>query len=168
MALLWTRAQPAIRGFIAMTIRDRHAVEDVTQEVAVAIAKDFAAYDSSRSFKSWALGIARFRVLQYLDKTRRDRLIFSDDILSRLAEQSENLSTHQVDYETALEYCLAKLPEKTRRVVVMKYQRDLLVREIAEQSDTTPGVVTGLLRRARVMLAVCVRQRLSIAEGRGS
>lgn len=160
MTLLWTQAHSTVRGYVAMVIRDRHAVEDVVQDVATAIAQDFEQYDPSKPFKSWALGIARHRVLQYLDRSKRDRHLFNDEILQQLAEQTQAYAARQLEYEDALEDCLSALPAKTREIVVLKYLRDMPAREIANLHNQTLGSVTGVLRRARAALAQCIKTRL--------
>ncbi len=160
LALFWTQAQPVVRNYIAMSIRDRHAADDIIQEVAVAIARDYDSYDLNRSFKSWALGVARHRVLQYLDKVKRDRLVFDDDLLLRFSKKIEDISTRQIDYEMALEHCLSELPKNTSQVVLMKYLKNLRVREIAEITGRSQGAVTGLLRTARNILGNCISKRV--------
>lgn len=167
MALLWTQAQPAVRGYVAMVVRDRHAVEDVVQDVAVAIARDFETYDPVKPFKPWALGVARHRVLQYLDRNKRDRLVFDNEVLASLAQRAEALSSRQIEHEEALEHCIAQLPAKMREIIVMKYLRDLRVREIADLKQQTLGTITGVLRRARSVLTLCLKQRLSKQGGAG-
>ena len=160
LTVYWTQVQASVRSYIMMSIRDRHAADDVLQEVAVAIARDFDSYDSGRSFKAWAMGVARFRILQYLNKTKRDHIIFDDKLLSSISKEVEKISAAQIEYEEALEHCLEALSDKATEVVRMKYARSLRVREIAEITGRTQGAVTGLLRRARTLLCDCITQRV--------
>ena len=55
----WTLAQPAVSAFVHAWVQDRAERDDVLQEVAVAVLESYEAYDPSRPFLPWALGIAR-------------------------------------------------------------------------------------------------------------
>ena len=81
----WTLAQPVVSAFITSVVRDFTARDDVLQEIAVAVIETFDRYDPERPFVGWALGIARNQVRLYLRRKQRDRLIFDEEIIARLA-----------------------------------------------------------------------------------
>ncbi len=50
--------------------------------------RKFNQFDPDTNFMAWAAAIARFEALKHLRKQSRDRLVFNDDILDLLAEES--------------------------------------------------------------------------------
>ena len=54
----WVSAQPVVTSFLFAAVRNAHDAEDLLQEVAAAALGDFGAFDSSRPFLPWVLGIA--------------------------------------------------------------------------------------------------------------
>src|SRR5690606_5033835 len=75
LARLWIQSQPAISAYLSANVIDVHHAEDLVQEVAQVVAEKFDEYDRDRSFTSWALGIARHRLLKYYRTRSRDRLV---------------------------------------------------------------------------------------------
>ncbi len=65
LARLWVQSQSVISAYITANVLDVQHAEDLVQEVAQVVAEKFDTFDRSRSFISWALGIARNRVLKY-------------------------------------------------------------------------------------------------------
>src|SRR4051794_12552203 len=78
LARLWTESQPVVAAFILSVIPDFHQAEDVLQQVAVVLVREFDRFDPSRPFLPWALGIARNLAM----KSRRDVAIQSKYLLS--------------------------------------------------------------------------------------
>ena len=77
-------------------MRDFTARDDVLQEIAVAVIETFDRYDPERPFVGWALGIARNQVRLYLRRKQRDRLIFDEEIIARLAAAFESMPSDQL------------------------------------------------------------------------
>ena len=65
LARLWVQSQSVISAYITANVLDVQHAEDLVQEVAQVVAEKFDTFDRERSFISWALGIARNRVLKY-------------------------------------------------------------------------------------------------------
>ncbi|MFI4860843.1 MAG: sigma-70 family RNA polymerase sigma factor [Phycisphaerales bacterium JB063] len=166
LTLLWMKAQPVVAAFIASVVRDRHDVEDLTQEVAATVASSFERYDPAQPFTPWAIGVARNKVLHYLRSAKRDRHIFDEDLVLGLARAHETLASDYEDRRDALAYCLGRVPEHTRKILGLRYVREMGVAPIADQLGKTPGAVSNLLYRARIALADCIRLRLRAKGGR--
>ena len=64
-------ARIAIHGFILAVVHDPHVAEDIFQEVCLIICRQWRTYDRSRPFRSWALGIAYRKAMQYFERARR-------------------------------------------------------------------------------------------------
>lgn len=159
MTKLWMQAQPIVTAYIASVVRDRHWIEDLTQETAAAVASAFDRYDPDKPFTPWALGVARNKVLMYLRKTKRDKHLFDADLLTGLAQAHEQLADTFTDRKNALHECLKQLPDHARSLLRRRYFQDEKVKAIAESMNRTEGSVSTLLYRVRAVLAQCIRER---------
>src|SRR5688572_22119018 len=84
-------AQGALRGFILTYVRDVSRAEDILQDVSVVLWKKYDAYESDRSFLSWALGVARKEILHTHRESARSRLVFDADLFERARQRYELL-----------------------------------------------------------------------------
>lgn len=150
-----------VRAFVGSLVRDRHAREDVFQEVALALWEQFERYDPRRSFGAWARGIAANKILQRRRQDRRFPVTLSDTaVLSVLAafDRTEAETPSRLD---ALRACLQKVPEQGRRLLVLRYEQGLACEEIARQTRRTLDAVYQALSRLRSALEECIRRRLA-------
>ena len=57
LARFWTQHQPTVGAYVLAMIPNFHQSEDVLQQVAVVLVREFDKYDTSRPFLPWALGL---------------------------------------------------------------------------------------------------------------
>ena len=137
-----------------------HDAEDVLQEVAVSVAKNYGTYDSSRPFIAWALGIARNHMLMYFRRYHRERLVFNDELVISIGQHFETLAEEAAEARReALNHCLHQLDERRRRLIEMRYSGGLSVDAIATSLGKSVAAVKGSLHRVRKVLEQCVRHR---------
>lgn len=162
LAVLWLKAEPVVRAFVAASVWDAHHAEDVLQEVATVVAKSFASYDASRPFPPWCLGIARLKVLEYFRSNSRDRTVLSNETLLALESAAQDIAEdHLVARRAALQVCVRKLRGRQRQVIEMKYLREVSIDEIAKRLTTSTSAIGVTLYRARTNLRECVKQTLA-------
>jgi RNA polymerase sigma-70 factor (ECF subfamily) len=167
---LFLEHQVSLRAFIGSLLRDRHAREDVFQEVALVLWDEFDRYDRSRPFGAWARGIAAKKVMQRWDKDTRQPVPFAPEAIQALLDaydRAERTQPPEALEAEALERCLEQLPERSRRLLALRYERSLKLGEIAAQLRSTFDAVHKALSRIRARLQECVRQRLAAAEKGG-
>ena len=167
LARLWVSAQPSVSAYIWSCVNDFHAAEDLLQEVAEDVATSFERYDPSRPFIGWALGIARFKVIDHYRKHDRDPHVFlaEPETLESLSVAFEEVFPQTSPRREALVHCMDKLPDKSRKALEMRYELDLKPAQIAEQIGTSSGVVRVMLTRIRSALSKCVEGQLKQSGG---
>jgi RNA polymerase sigma-70 factor (ECF subfamily) len=162
LATLWEQARPAVFAYLTASVYDFHRAEDLLQEVAVAIAGRFQAYDAKRPFLAWSLGVARNCVLSYYREQARDRRHFSEATLHLLGEAAERHSPDAGSLKRdALRHCLGKIAGRRRQVLEMRYNGGLSIADIAAQIGGTSNAVKVLLHRVRNTLEECIQRRLA-------
>jgi RNA polymerase sigma-70 factor, ECF subfamily len=160
----WEKARHAVFAQLLAGIGSFHDAEDVLQEVAVSVAKNYASYDPMRPFVAWALGIARNHMLMYFRKHRRDRLVFNEQLMAVIGKHFEPLAEEPADQRReALHKCLQQLNTSRRHLVELRYSNGLSINDIANRLSQSTAAVKGSLHRARKALEKCVRIRTARA-----
>lgn len=161
LARLWSEAELAVQAYVFAAIRGFQDAEDVIQQVAVTAARRFDEYDPARPFVAWVLWLAKARIIDHYRSKGRQRIVFSDVLLDQVAESLVQRQSQDAPQAAALERCIGKLPEKSRRLMAMRYADDASMEAIAAAIESTAGAVRVMLFRIRRLLADCVRSELA-------
>ena len=86
---LFAEHEPALRTFVRSLLPSRGDASEVMQEVAVVLWQKFAEFDTTRDFRKWAFGVARYEAMAYLRDRARDRHVFDVELVGRLADDAE-------------------------------------------------------------------------------
>lgn len=163
---LFVPCQGNLRAFIRSILWDRNKSDDVFQEVALVLWRQFESYDPGRAFGPWARGVAANTVLKCLDRDRHAPVLLSTKAIEAIQDAFAELdaSTDSTDDEV-LRHCLERLPEKSRWLVHLRYRQLMRLAEIAVQVKSTPDAVHKALARVRLALQKCVERRLKSLGG---
>jgi RNA polymerase sigma-70 factor (ECF subfamily) len=155
---LFAEHEPALRTFVRSLLPSRSDASEVMQEVAVVLWQKFAEFDVTRDFRKWAFGVARYEALAYLRDRVRDRHVFDDELVGRLADEAAVAEQRHEAQREALDTCLQKLPERQRALVLGAYAKGTRIDELAGQRGQTAMSLYKLLHRIRQVLLECVRR----------
>lgn len=161
LARLWAESETAVQAYVFAAIQGFQDAEDVVQQVAVTAARRFDEYDPARPFVAWVLWLAKARIVDHYRRQGRSRLVFSNLLLDQIAESLVRRQPRESARAAALERCIGKLPEKSRRLMAMRYADDASMETIAMAIESTAGAVRVMLHRIRAVLAECVRAELA-------
>ena len=83
--------------------------------------------------RSWPgrLWLAKSRIIDHYRQQARQRRLFSEGLLDRLAAALVSQQAEMPARQAALERCLERLPEKSRRLLTLRYAEDASVAEVA-------------------------------------
>ena len=118
--------QTQLFGYIYSLVRDLDDADDLFQQTSLVLWDKFAQFDAAKSFISWACGVARYEVLNFLRSRSRNRLYFSDQLNLALVEAQESLEHQQLDERRdALAFEMAECGDpKARDAILRIIQRD--------------------------------------------
>lgn len=158
----WMEAMPRVKMFVGSMIPDIHEAEDVLQEVALVLLKKRESYDDSKSFLSWALGVARFEVLAARRRYARHPMLYTDRIVELIADACAEAGSELDRRQEALAQCLKELQlnRRTREVFMMRYDAGSPTQRIAECLGLSDGNVRVVLNRIRNALRDCIGKKL--------
>lgn len=157
----WLSCETSIRAYVAVAIRSVADREDVVQQVALTIARRFEEYDHQRPFLAWALWLAKSRIIDYYRTQSRQNTLLNEDALEQLAQHFTRSHLSISPKLHALEYCLEKLPQRSRSIIQLRYRDELPIEKIADAIKSTPGTVRVALYRIRNALAQCIEEQLA-------
>ena len=159
------RCEADLRALVGAVVRDVHVREDVFQEIALTLWRQFSRYDPSRPFGAWARGVAAKKLLERCSGDRRLPLVLSPDAILELAEAADRSESRLAPGFEALEHCLGKLPEKSRHLLTLRYGQSQPLAAIAAEIRATQAAVYQALSRLRRRLRECMQRYLAARGG---
>jgi RNA polymerase sigma factor (sigma-70 family) len=134
-----------VYGFLAYRLRDRDAVEDLTQTTFERALRAWSRFDSARASEAtWLLAIARNLLI---DHHRRDRSALIDQLDERSGPSVPGPEERSAAYPE-LVGALSSLGERDREVVALRFGGDLTGPEIAGLLDLSLANVQQILSRS--------------------
>ena len=159
---LLTGAQNTLFGYIISLCHDHSRAQDILQETNITLWRKAEDFEPGTNFNAWACRTAYFHVLNHRRKISRDQLVFDEDVFNYLAERQEERIGGSDDRLAALRKCVAKLPEKQKELVELRYRPGTTVQGIAADQGKSEGAISQALLRIRQTLQHCVEKRLSL------
>jgi RNA polymerase sigma-70 factor, ECF subfamily len=160
LSVLWTKAHPIVSAYFRASLRDFHQAEDLLQETAAVVAEKFTTYDASRSFVSWVLGVARNKLLHHLRTHSNDRHVFDEATIREITDVYSELESESSVMSAALQTCIDRVSGRPRKVLEMRYIRELTPATIAAQTGTNANAVAVMLHRIRRALRECIEKQI--------
>ncbi len=143
-----------VYGFFAYRLGQREAAEDLTQATFERALRAWSRFDPRRaSENTWLLAIARNLLI---DHYRRDRSKLTEPIDEELAPAIPG-PEEQLAQAPELLSALARLSERDREVIALRFGGDMSGPEIAHLLNLSPAnvqqILSRSLRKLRVLLA---------------
>lgn len=164
---LLARHDISIRRFVRSLLPASDEVDDIMQETALECWKKYSDFqpssegEASDEFVRWACVIARYKVLSWQRDRARDRLVFSDSIVEKLAETAlSQLGQHESE-RLAVSECLRGLPDAQRRLVLSVHSPGQSIAKIAAETGEKTRRLYSTVNVLRKILLKCVQQRLT-------
>jgi RNA polymerase sigma-70 factor, ECF subfamily len=158
---LYERYLLQIYRFVYSRVRDQTVAEDVTSEVFMKALKSIGRYqDTGKPFSAWLYQIAvnsvadRYRAAKPVEDIDEQRdLAIGGASLEEVASQRDELRRIWRVVET--------LPRPQRIAMVLKFQEDMKIEDIAAVMGKTPGAVKLLIHRGVTKVRMTVGSRVS-------
>lgn len=129
-------------------LQDRTLAEELAQDVFLLLYRNFGSLESPAHVVRWLRKVACHRSIDYSRRRRlRPQVALEDapELVSKPAGGDPMLSRR-------LRTLVASLPEKTRMIVILRFQEDLEIEEIAQVMSIPSGTVKSQLQRGLAKL----------------
>lgn len=155
---LMTQHQGRLYGYVLALSGDPDAANDVLQEANIVLWKQSSQFEVGSNFKAWAFRIAHFQFMAYRQKLLRDKVLFSDDLLSVLASEAKEIDERHEQRAAALQKCLERMPPRSREAIRLRYADELNIGQMADRLHRSANAIYQILYRARQWLIECVQK----------
>src|SRR5438034_6922291 len=148
-AVLMNRHMTAVRGRVKSMVRNKSDEDDLVQETFLKAWRHLSSFRSDASFRTWITRVATNEVLQQYRRDRRTPIV-PGERLDACASKAE--SPHEVlvrvEARRTIRNAVAGLPEKYRRVLILRDLDELTTHEAARRLESSPPLVKCRLFRA--------------------
>jgi len=158
-----TEAQPRLLGFLLKRLGNNEQARDVLQEVNMVLCGKAIEFEAGTDFMAWAFTIARFQLMAFRKKQVRDRLVFPEDLATKIDTLDFAVfpaESHD-DRKKALQECMSKLIPEHQDLVVRRYAESISVKALATDLGRTPNAISCLVHRIRDQLIQCLNTKMS-------
>jgi RNA polymerase sigma-70 factor, ECF subfamily len=152
--------QRRLCAYILTLLPDPNQAYDVLQQTNLVLWRDADRFNEGTNFFAWACRVAYFQVLDYRERSQRDRLRFDEGLLDLLTQEFESGVQCESDRLSAMRECVESLPANHRDLLGRRYQENESVAAIAATTGRTSGAISAGLYRIRMALLDCIERRL--------
>lgn len=140
---------PRTRAPIRRLLLDADAVDDVVQDVLIAVAERIDTFRGEARFTTWLHQVARFKAIDHLRRQRDESSLDAQPVEPSDAERISSM----IATRTTIHDALADLPEHYRRAVTWRDLERLPYDEIARRADIPLNTAKTHVARGRALLA---------------
>jgi RNA polymerase sigma-70 factor (ECF subfamily) len=131
--------------------RNRELAEDLTSEVFMKALEKFHTYQEEKNFQSWIYAIAHNHLI---DHFRKDKPTVDIEPLENLLETDTDPKSSLLKRVAAeqVEELLSSLDDEEREILLLRYQQDLPMLDIADIVGKPDSTVRVIIHRALAKL----------------
>ena len=144
-----------------LVVKDAHVAEDIFQNTVLkAVTKDVN-FEAEAALFSWAFITARRDSLNWFRKHRRESVGIDEDILTLIHQdwQNDHLNPKGNRFEL-LRDCMEELPQKSEKILRLRYFEGLSCGEIADSISITLDAVYKRISRIQNSIRKCVELKM--------
>lgn len=148
--LLYDRYATKVYSRCISLLKDTALAQDAAQEIFVKIFLNLSSFSERSKFSTWVYSITYNYCIDLIRRKKKVQNIFSDEM-----EQVPDVADEVPDEELLamevgrLKDVLDAIPVGDKAVLLMKYQDDMQIKEIAQVLDKTESAIKMKLKRAK-------------------
>ena len=129
-------------------LRSPSMAEDLAQDVFLELYRNLGSIESAAHLRFWLRKVACHRSLDRVRRRKPDGMISLEDV------PEPSVAAHERDplLEEKLWKLVATLPDKPRMAIILRYQEDMELREVAEVMEIPINTVKSSIDRALELL----------------
>ena len=159
---LFVRHQQEIYAYILTLVPHLHDADDLFQDGMTVMWKKFGQFQPGTNFAAWGIQIMRFQILDYRRNLARNKQVLVEDSLFEvLIDHLPIIQDEAAARIEALRKCLALLDNRSKRIIKMRYERNVSVEKIASYLKLSRRHVYHILGQISSVLLRCMRRTLA-------
>jgi len=159
---LFVLHQQEIYAYILILVPHEHDADDLFQEGMTVMWKKFDQFRPGTNFAAWGVQIMHYLILDYRRKAARNkRVLMEDAVFEALTEYMPAVQDEMGVRVEALRKCLAGLDDRAKRIIEMRFERNISIEEIAAHLNRSPRQVFRILGQISHVLLRCMNRTLA-------
>lgn len=142
-------AQKVFAKCIAL-LKEEHLAEDAMQDVFTKVFLNLSSFNEKSQFSTWIYSVTYNYCIDLIRKGKKEKGMFVDDIerAPDTADDVEDAFLMEMEVKR-LKVILERIPVDDHAILLMKYQDDMSIKEIADALQKTESAVKMKLKRAK-------------------
>lgn len=149
--LIYNRYSSKVYAKCISLLKNEAQARDATQEIFMKVFLNLSKFGQRSKFSTWVYSITYNYCIDFLRKQQKKQALFSEEM-----DNPPDLADAEVpDYEllemevTTLKKVLDEIPAGDKAVLLMKYQDEMSIKEMASILDKTESAVKMKIKRAK-------------------
>ncbi len=133
-------------------LSDEGLARDATQEIFIKILMNISKFNEQSTFSTWLYSITYNFCIDIIRKKKKLQILFTEDV-SRIKNDIDEDVADSVLLEMKqerLSHVLDLLPPGDKAILLMKYNDDLPIKDIAETLNKTESAIKMQIMRAKM------------------
>lgn len=160
-SLLYDRYAGKVYSKCISLLLDEALAQDATQEIFTRIFLRLGSFRENAKFSTWVYSITYNFCIDLLRRRKKTNKLFMDsENIPDVADEIPDEALYQMEADR-LRYVLNNIPLEDKAVLLMKYQDDLTIKEIADIFDKSESAIKMKIKRAKER-AVRIREEQTV------
>jgi RNA polymerase sigma factor (sigma-70 family) len=132
-------------------LKDEDSANDAVQDIFIKILLNLENFERKAQFSTWVYSITYNYCIDYLRKKKKEQMLFADEneqTKEIAQDESPDALLLEIDVER-LSYILDEMNTEDKTILLMKYQDDMMIKEIAVILNKTESAIKMKLKRAK-------------------
>lgn len=148
--ILYGRYSTKIYSRCISLLKDEGLAQDAMQEIFMKLFLNLSKFGERAKFSTWVYSITYNYCIDVIRKKKKQKAIFSDEM-----ERVEDVAEEVPDYALLemevgrLKFVLSRIPVGDKAVLLMKYQDDMQIKDMALALDKTESAIKMKIKRAK-------------------
>ncbi len=142
----------AVKRIIYSYVKNHHTTDDLFQEVLILIYRKWEKYDGQSQLITWVIRIAINRCKDYLRSPLHRIKLVKDQWLDQKDPQDAETTVIQQEQWDEIAEAILNLPIKNREVMILTFQQNMSLKEIAEVTGAPVSTIKTRMQRAKKLL----------------
>lgn len=148
--LLYRRYSGKVYGKCISLLKDEALAQDAAQEIFTKIYLNLAKFSERSKFSTWIYSITYNYCIDFLRRKKKEKNLFSSEMEDPPDQIEEVEDTELMEMEVGrLKTVLENLPAGDKAILLMKYQQEMSIKEIAAALDKTESAIKMKIKRAK-------------------
>ena len=148
---LYRRYAAKVYGKCYSILKDTELAHDAVQDIFVKVMMNISSFGEKSQFSTWLYSVTYNYCIDSVRKKKKEKTLFSEDI-----ERAPDVADEEIPDEYLLEMdvkhlklVLDAIPEGDKMILLMKYQDDMSIKEIADILKKTESATKMQIKRAK-------------------